>query len=279
MGHRLVVIGISDYGRLNQPLPGCLNDMGGWRDHFARTLNLNGDQIRLLSDARATRSAILERIGWLLADTQPGDQRIFVFAGHGAQLVRRNSASGVLDNQIDETIVAYPGESTDYEDFMIFDSDLADIVDRSGFSPGARLTLIYDSCHSGGMLRVILDRQPSPPLPRCLHLPEDLATMTLWKSVQAPVIRSFGALHGAHLAVPRLIVAAASADQSAWDDRMPNGQRHGVFSYYALLALANNPAMSASDLIAAVTPSIGAKFPQRPVLLGSPSRFPEPLTL
>jgi metacaspase-1 len=119
--NRALIVGISDYGRLNQPLPRCLNDMSGWRDYLVSALDLKPAGVRLLSDSLAIRSAILERLYWLLADAEAGDQRFFVFAGHGACLRRRNPATGALQDQLDETLVAYPDDRDDYEDFMIFE--------------------------------------------------------------------------------------------------------------------------------------------------------------
>ncbi len=273
--HRALIVGISDYGRLNQPLPGCINDMNGWRDYLASALNIGPAEIRLLSDSRATRSAILARINWLLSDAEGGDQRFFVFAGHGARLRRRDLTTGKLGNKLDETLVAYPGDRDDYEDFMIFDEDLAALVDGSGFPSGARLTFIFDSCHSGGLLRELIALGENPPLPRCLRLPSDVLSRSF--EARPLAVRSIGSLENANLRVPRLIVAAATADQSAWDDQMPDSKRHGVFSYYALEALKRNPQLVASQIIAAAEPQIAVKFPQRPVLLGTETRFEQAL--
>lgn len=274
--HRALVVGISDYGRLNQPLPGCGNDMKGWSAFFAKALGLGADNIRLLADSRATRTGIIERIRWLLSDVGRGDQRIFVFAGHGAQLRRRNPQTGVVADKLDETLVAYPGATDDYEDFMIFDEDLARLVDESGFPNGADLTFVFDACHSAGMMRELLGLGVDGPLPRCLRIPQDMLARSFGES-QADV-RPLGALESARLKVPRLIVAAAKAEQSAWDDRMPDGARHGVFSFYALSMLMNSPRVTADALIAATGLQVAAKFPQHPMLLGTEERFHQPLT-
>jgi caspase domain-containing protein len=158
---------------LNQPLPGCLNDMSGWRDYLVSALDLKPAGVRLLSDSRAIRSAILERLYWLLADAEAGDQRFFVFAGHGACPRRRNPATGALQDRLDETLVAYPDDRDDYEDFMIFDEDLAALVDSSEFPPTANLTFIFDSCNSGLRDLVTFSSKTLPPSPprqhRCGH--------------------------------------------------------------------------------------------------------------
>ena len=40
--NRALVVGIGDYGRLNRPLPGCANDLAGWRTLLASTLGISG---------------------------------------------------------------------------------------------------------------------------------------------------------------------------------------------------------------------------------------------
>lgn len=280
--HRALVVGIADYGRLCQPLPGCTNDMLGWRDYLSSALKLDGNQLRLLADSRATREAIIERIRWLLSDAKENDQRIFFLGGHGARVIRRDPISGRLQDKIDETLVTYPGASEDPEDYMIFDEDLATLVDASGFPASASLTFIFDSCHSGGMARSFklkpLGDGPTisdGPLPRCLRMPLDIEAREFSAAVSG--VRSIGELGSSTQNVPRVVIAAAKADQSAWDDRMPDNQRHGVFSFYALQTLSQNRLATLNQVIAAVSPQIAKKFPQQPELWGTKERFDQPL--
>ncbi|WP_343517580.1 caspase family protein [Sphingomonas sp.] len=271
--NRALVVGIGDYGRLMQPLPGCANDRSGWSELLRGALGLGGGELRVRADAEATKLTLLNDLAWLLDSVSPGDQRVFFFAGHGARLRRRDPVTGIADDVIDETIVAHPGASGDHESFMLFDADLAAMIDQSGFPQSARLTLILDSCHSGGMMRKILLDGEDMPLPRCLIIPEEeVALSRSW--LAQPTVRAFGSLDRAQTQVQRVILAAARAEQPAWDDRMPNGLRHGVFSYHALNALAAQPAISFRELVDTVAPQIAARFPQVPTLLGDSSRFP-----
>ncbi len=263
--NRALVVGIGDYGRLGRPLPGCANDRTGWRDLLVPTLNVAGSNLRVRADAQATRDVLLDDLRWLLSDVSAGDQRVFFFAGHGARLRRRNPQTGVVDTVLNETIVAYPGASDDYETYMLFDSDLAALIDQSGFPASARLTLIIDACHSGGA-----DRGDDELISRCLFLEDEAEALA--RELTMPEVRAFGSLEAVQ--VSRVIVAAALAEQSAWDARMADGQRHGVFSYHALSAIAGQPTISFERLITTITPPIAARFPQNPVLLGDSSRFP-----
>lgn len=285
--NRALVVGIGDYGRLGQPLPGCANDLAGWRDLVAPALAIGGENLRVRADAQATRSVLLDDLHWLLSDASEGDQRFFFFAGHGARFRRRDPATGAVDDILDETLVTYPEASEDRETFMLFDSDLARLIDRSELPASVRLTLIVDACHSGGISRrpVIDDIASEGPLIRSMAFPDDEEEGALARELKLdkPRIRRFGDLLS--VAVPRtfgiprsinvsrVIVAAARPEQRAWDDRMPNGKRHGIFSYHALNEIAAQPRISFDALIAAVTPHIAASFPQHPMLLGDTGRF------
>jgi hypothetical protein len=150
---RALIVGISDYGRLGQPLPGCINDMNEWRALLVGALNFPAEDVRLLADDRATKPEIERRLAWLLAEGAQGGRRAFVFAGHGARLRRRDSDTGDLDDKLDEALVTYPPPQGDVDTFLIYDDDLADIADKSGAGASCRVTFILDSCHSGGMLK------------------------------------------------------------------------------------------------------------------------------
>jgi hypothetical protein len=281
--NRALVVGIGNYGRLGQPLPGCANDLAGWRDRVSATVAIGDGDLRVRADAQATRDALLADFRWLLADASDGDQRIFFFAGHGARLRRRDPISGTVDTVLSETLVTYPAASDDRETYMLFDRDLAELIDESAMPATARLTMIIDACHSGGMARAGIggEADDDGPLVRCMVFAED-EDKALARDLDAPKVRPFGIeisealarafdLHGPPAS--RVIVAAASAEQKAWDDRMPNGKRHGIFSYYALQAIAAQPSISFNALIAIVTPPILLEFPQQPVLLGDTGRF------
>jgi hypothetical protein len=273
--NRALIIGISNYGWLKQDLPGCATDRQEWTAYLTSKLSLSTGAVRVLGEEGATREAILDGVNWILKDAGAGDHRVVFFAGHGARLKR---GGAIL---LEETLVAYPGAvQRPYDDFMIYDADLAEIIDASNFPAQARLTLIFDSCHSGGMLRPLLiqnaNREPfDGALPRCLSLPEDSANFL--EASFAPFSRTLAALQGGVGATPRLLIAAATTEQSAWDDRMSDGKRHGVFSFYCVQELIKTPGRSITEIISEVGKQIAVRFPQSPQLLGDQDRFDDPL--
>jgi hypothetical protein len=257
-----------------QPLPGCINDMNEWRGLLVGALGFPADDVRLLADDRATKPAIEKRLEWLLADAKESSRRVFIFAGHGARLRRRDSDTGDLDDERDEALVTYPPPTGDVDTYLIYDDDLAAIADRSGAGTGGRVTFIFDCCHSGGMLRTMFDLNGEKPLPRCWQKPPDLAA----RSATVPLpVRRLGSLGNAENDIPRLIIAAARQEEAAWDALMDDGERHGAFTYHATRALARDNGLTADALLNHVTPLVAVRFPQHPGLLGDKTRFGKPI--
>jgi hypothetical protein len=120
------------------------------------------------------------------------------------------------------------------------------------------------------MLKAMLDLDFDMPLPRCWEPPPDVAA----RSATAPLpVRRIASFESAKSSVPRLIIAAAREEQSAWDAQMDDGLRHGAFTYHATRALSQNHALTADALINHVSPLISVRFPQHPALLGDAQRF------
>jgi Caspase domain len=170
--------------------------------------------------------------------------------------------------------VTYPPPAGDIDTYLIYDDDLAAIADKSGTGSRSRVTFIFDSCHSGGMLRSMFELNGEKPLPRCWQKPPDLAA----RSATVPLpVRRLASFENGKSNVARLIIAAAREEESAWDALMDDGDRHGAFTYHATRALARDNALSADALINHVSPLVAVRFPQHPGLLGEEARFPRPI--
>jgi hypothetical protein len=108
---------------------------------------------RMLLNEKATGAAITAGLRDLLQGSQEGDTLVFGFAGHGTQVATTNQ-----QNEPDgknEAIVPY-----DLSKQTLISDDIYKIVTEY-FPEGApsdtvpSLTVIYDSCHSGTMIRTL----------------------------------------------------------------------------------------------------------------------------
>ncbi|MEI6262162.1 MAG: caspase family protein [Deltaproteobacteria bacterium] len=86
MSVKALIVGVNKYKLPGSDLQGCVNDATNVRDIYGFTTN----DIRVLVDARATKSAIMDRLNWLVKDAKAGDKLLFHFSGHGSQIRDRD---------------------------------------------------------------------------------------------------------------------------------------------------------------------------------------------
>jgi hypothetical protein len=87
---------------------------------------------------------------WLRDGTQPGDEVMFIYSGHGSQV--RDRHGDELNDQLDECLCPVNTDDPDYWDAgVILDDDIAAWL--KGFPKGVRIVLVFDCCHSGTMDR------------------------------------------------------------------------------------------------------------------------------
>jgi hypothetical protein len=158
---RAVLVGINDYTASSFPAPdtaplpdrdwedlqGAVTDVGILRELLISRYGFEPANIITLTDQEATGAAILDALEQnLLRPSKKDDIAFFYYSGHGSQVA--NSLSDEQDC-LDESLV--PADSRaggpdirDKELRRIFNG----ILDR-----GARITVIFDSCHGGSGAR------------------------------------------------------------------------------------------------------------------------------
>lgn len=226
---RALVIGIGTYENLPEDmfLHGPKNDVKAIQALLTGTLQFNPEAIRVLTDEKATRQAILSSMDeWLVTGTVPGDRVYLYFSGHGLQV---KDTSGDEEDGMDEAISTYDIKAGD-DDWtnVILDDDLEAVLEKL---KGRAVTLVIDACHSGTISRS-LSPQALSGLKGARYLPRPFA-----KATKQPVTRGLRIDLGvvdkpAQLTAGGLTAwSAAAAYQVAWDDvRLPVEDRHGVFT-------------------------------------------------
>ena len=168
-GDRALLIGINRHADSRFDLGGAVNDAHNMRDLLTGYLGFDAGQIRLLTDAQATREGILKGIrNWLVAGTLPGARALLYFAGHGYYQADTN---GDETDRWDEALVPHDARlvSADSEPRkfanLIIDDEIGalfdDLANRQAY-------LIVDSCHSGTITRSM--EAPDPSVVRTIDL-------------------------------------------------------------------------------------------------------------
>jgi hypothetical protein len=255
--NRALLVGINKYP--TAPLRGCINDVVDIADLLVSKLGFAADDIRLLTDERATKQAIIERLGWLLTGLRAGDRVLFYYSGHGVQMATRNP-QGEVDG-LDEAICPVDFDWTD--EHAIRDKEFNRI-----FAPipiGVEFVWISDSCHSGDLLKLIMSadiRVKTITPPADIQWRIDVAKS---KSIKALGIEKVAA--NINLA---LITGCKSNQTSA--DAVFNSRPNGALSYFLLQELSKERGLekTLSQILESVNASLRQQhYSQEPQLEGN----------
>jgi hypothetical protein len=147
---RALLIGINYFGQSGE-LRGCINDVNNIKRLIqSRGFVEDSVHMRILTDdhrngsLHPTRRNIIEGMHWLVQGAQPNDSLFLHYSGHGSQ--KEDTDSDEVDGY-DETIVPVDAKSSG----QIVDDEMNAILVRQ-LPRGARLTAIFDSCHSATAL-------------------------------------------------------------------------------------------------------------------------------
>ena len=83
-----LLVGINGYPNPRHRLSGCLNDVARMREYLEGRFDGSAFQLALaepLTDAKATRQAVIDAFQNHLSQAKKGDVALFYFSGHGSQ--------------------------------------------------------------------------------------------------------------------------------------------------------------------------------------------------
>lgn len=251
-GDKAVLIGINDYP--DSPLEGCVNDVNDVAEMLCSSFGFKEENIRILTDKRATTGAILERLEWL-ANSEPGARLYHHYSGHGTQYAAR-AGSGEVDGLME---VICPVDFDWTSQNMITDKDYVKIFSK--IPQGCLFNWCSDSCHSGD-----LDRNPSKK--RYLKPPQDI----LWRIKAANSKGIKRALINGTLDVG-FMSGCESTQTSA--DAFIDGRSCGAFTYCFIKILKKNPKLNLNEIRDMVLRELQMRgFDQRPTVSGARQRNP-----
>jgi len=147
-------------------LSGCLTDVELQRELLVHRFGFNPSDVLLVSDTSSlqpNRKTILEAFeNHLIKQAKPGDVVVFHFSGHGSLVLDPNPIPGFTKDGkgVNGTIVPFDRASNQPD-------QVEDIMGRSLFLlmsalPTDLVTVVLDSCHSGGGTRGNLEFRATP---------------------------------------------------------------------------------------------------------------------
>ncbi len=145
MRKKALLIGINYIGTSNE-LHGCINDVVNIKNFIKKDYDFSDDEIMLMTEVSEnskripTKQNIIDAIKWLVSDCDASSRLFMHYSGHGGSI---KDTSGDEADGRDETIFPLDG--------MIVDDDLKQMLIEP-LKKGARLTCIFDCCHSGTAL-------------------------------------------------------------------------------------------------------------------------------
>jgi hypothetical protein len=221
MKNKALLVGINKYPDPRNELRGCINDILDMEHLISETNKVYAKQnIKMLTDKQATKNGIVTQLKWLLEGAQPGDQLLFHYSGHGAQVPTLNKQ--LEQDGLDEIICPY--DFSGQGENALRDKEFAQLF--AGIPKGVHFIWISDSCHAEDLSRDIYTNSAvnyrqfqgvTPMIHEKLDEGKSLASLT--NTIIAP-------LNGA------LLSACASHELSA--DAYINNRFNGAFTHYLI---------------------------------------------
>jgi len=143
-----LLVGVNEYQIPGANLNGCVNDVHGMKGVLTKYFGFDPNNMMVLLDKDATRERIVDGLNWLMARSRDGAELVFHFSGHGSQVLDKDGDE--IKDHLDEILCPHD---------LDWNHPLTDDIIHNKFRtmhPGAYLTMICDSCHSGTMSRELL---------------------------------------------------------------------------------------------------------------------------
>lgn len=239
-----LLVGIDAYPAPVNPLRGCVNDIHRLETLLRERLTPAGAQSasfqpRVLTDAQATRQAIIDGFRQHLSQAGAEDVALFYYSGHGSQAPSPPAFWHLEPDRLDETLVCWDSRLPEPDRWDLADKELAQLIAEVA-AGGAHVVVILDSCHSGSGTRAAAESEV-----RSRRVPTDERTRPiesfLVSAEQATELGATGgdARGGGWFRLPRgrhVVLSACSPEEEAKELAL-GGEQRGAFSYYLLETL------------------------------------------
>ncbi len=223
---RALCVGINIFKNYpGNTLHGCVNDANQMVGILEKYLGFAGADIKMLTDANATKAAIMSELNAMVNGAISGKYRYLVFSmsSHGTQVPDKN---GDEADHYDEAFCPHDlaAKAGQWDpNHVILDDELHDLFAKI---PDNVLVEVYlDTCHSGTGLKA-MDLMPNRQ-PRYIAPP----SMAACERVLPLMARGLRRRVAERAAKNVILWAACRANQTSADAYI-DGAYHGAFTYY-----------------------------------------------
>jgi hypothetical protein len=222
---RALCAGINRFKNLpDATLNGCVNDASDMAAYL-KTIGFDDADITVLTDAQATKAAIMQNLTQMVNAAKAGavNRIVFSLSSHGTQVPDTNGdEKDKADEAFCPTDLIQKGRVWD-PDHIITDDELNALFAQ--LPANVLLEVYLDTCHSGtGIKQLWQVRYLPPPAP----IEEVWAEMQGAKSLGERAVRP-------QVKAQRILWAGCRADQTSADANFDN-RANGAFTYYYLKA-------------------------------------------
>jgi hypothetical protein len=225
MKNKALLVGINKYPNPRNELKGCVNDILDMGQFITETNKIyEKENVKLLTDKNAHKKEIVAHIKWLMEGAESGDQLLFHYSGHGAQVPSHHSR--IEKDGLDEIICPYDFDGS--PGTTLSDKEFAQLFES--IPKGVHFVWISDSCHAADLSRdpfIIGETNYRTFHGISTHLNEPVLNPIYTSGDIAEIIKP---LKGA------LLSACASNELSA--DALINNRYNGAFTHYLINNLA-----------------------------------------
>ncbi|MGV9697428.1 caspase family protein [Streptomyces sp. NPDC003470] len=223
-----LLVGIDAYQAPVRPLRGCRNDVDAVAGMLRTHLPEGEPAIRSLTDARATRAAVIDGFRHHLGRAGAADSVLFWFSGHGSQAPVPPELARLEPTALLQTLVCADSRRDGVPD--LYDKELAVLIGEIT-ARGAHTVAVLDCCHADSGTRAPLAAHlPAPdgqPPLRVRRHPAPAAPPPL--AALLAELRTGAGPEAAGPVAPHVLLAACHSDQYAVEVPAPGGHR-GLFS-------------------------------------------------
>jgi hypothetical protein len=257
-----LLVGINKYADPSANLSGSINDVNNIRSFLINKAGFEADNIRVLTDFRATKDNIIDRLHWLVYNRSDNDELVFYYSGHGSQVRDRNGDE--LNDYMDEILCP---NDLDWND-PLTDDIVGEILDLC--NDNAFLTVIIDACHSGTMTREL--NSPNRKINRISKFitpPYDIRA----RSMDVVLHENVKLVAGSIGAIQRHILLSGCRDNQTSAAAIIDRKWQGAMTHALVKALNENPYRNwfeiRDDVLETIKNNTNYDFDQEPQLSGA----------